>query len=387
MREKSVKTTKSHISKLQYGDPPFKRFKNSPALPIGLILFIASISLLIWNETVSFRAGRSLSECSGLVVSVSNEKVREENDGKLIYVTGTATTDESVEDELFGISEKAIALRRTVEMFQWEEIKSEETNDSNEPKYTFSYQRVWSPEVISSADFSESKSHHNPGHMPYEGETITASHVTVGDFTLSDSLVKKIKNFEPFPADSLYIPRFPAALKKRVQIHEGAYYVSSDPIDPDIGDLKIYFHIVKPSTVSIIAKQSGKTLVPYETGKNETVELLEPGVVKAEDMFKRAISEHKTRSIVLRVFCFFLMCFAFLALFEPISILGEINPFIASMVKSGMGIFAVISALSLWTVTMGFIWLFHSPVFSILLFLISGSIFVTFISFIKKYKK
>ncbi|MEQ8225622.1 MAG: TMEM43 family protein [Candidatus Eremiobacterota bacterium] len=382
MREKSVKTTKSHISKLQYGDPPFKRFKNSPALPVGLILFIASICILIWNETVSFRAGRNLSEGARLVVSVSNEKVREENDGKLIYVTGTATTDEPVEDELFGISEKALMLRRTVEMFQWEETKSEGTNDSNEPEDTVSYQRVWSPELISSAGFSGT--HHNPGHMPYDGKTITASHVTIGDFTLSDSLVKKIKNFEPFPADSLYIPRFPADLKKRVQIHDGVYYASSDPIDPDIGDLKIYFHIVKPSQVSIIAKQSGKTLVPYGTGKNEHIELLEPGVVKAEDMFKRAMSEHKTRATVIRIFCFFLMCFAFLALFEPVSILGEINPFIASMVKGGMGIFAVPSAMSLWTLAMGFVWLFHSPLFSIFLFLISGGICFTFICFIRK---
>jgi len=212
MREKSIKTKKSPISKLQYGDPPFKRFKNSPALPIGLILFIASISLLIWNETVSFRAEKHLLEGLRLVVPVSNEKAEEENDGKLIYVTGTATTDETVEDELFGISEKALMLRRTVEMFQWEETKSEGNNDSNEQEDTFSYQRVWSPEVISSAGFSESKSHHNPGHMPYEGKTITASHVTIGDFTLSDSLVKKMKNFEPFPADSLYIPRFPAEI-------------------------------------------------------------------------------------------------------------------------------------------------------------------------------
>ncbi|MEQ8192166.1 MAG: TMEM43 family protein, partial [Candidatus Eremiobacterota bacterium] len=288
--------------------------------------------------------------------------------------------------ELFGISEKALLLRRTVEMFQWEEIKSEGSNDSNEPEDTFSYQRVWSPEVISSAGFSESKSHHNPGHMPYEGKTITASHVTIGDFTLSDSLVKKINNFEPFPADSLYIPRFPAELKKRVQIHEGAYYVSSDPIDPDTGDLKIYFHIVKPSTVSIIAKQSGKTLVPYGTGTDENIELLEPGVVKAEDMFKRAISEQKTRATVLRIFCFFIMCFAFLALFEPVSILGEINFFIGSLVKPGMGIFALSSALSLWLLAMGFIWLFHSPLFSILLFLISGGMFFTFICFIGKVK-
>ena len=384
MREKSVKRTKSHISKLQYGDPPFKRFKNSPALPIGLILFIASICILIWNETVSFRADKHLSEGLRLVVPVSNEKAEEKNDEKLIYVTGTATADETVEDELFGISEKALILRRTVEMCQWEETKSEGSNDSNEPEDTFSYQRVWSPEVISSAGFSERKSHHNPGHMPYEGETITASHVTIGDFTLSDSLVKKINNFEPFPADSLYIPRFPADLKKKVQIHEGAYYVSSDPIDPAIGDLKIYFHIVKPSPVSIIAKQSGKTLLSYGTGKTEAIELLEPGVVKPEDMFNKAMSEHRTRAIVLRVFSFFIMCFAFLALFEPVSILGEINPFIASMVKGGMGIFAVPSAMSLWTVAMGFIWLFHSPVFSILLFLISGGICFTFICFIRK---
>jgi len=79
VREKSVETTKSHISKLQYGDPPFKRFKNSPALPIGLILFIASISLLIWNETAGFRADKHLSEGLRLVVPVSNGTVEEGN--------------------------------------------------------------------------------------------------------------------------------------------------------------------------------------------------------------------------------------------------------------------------------------------------------------------
>ena len=57
------------------------------------------------------------------MISVAEDKVDTANDGKLVHLTGLATTEDVLEDNDFGISANAIKLKRAVQMYQWKETK------------------------------------------------------------------------------------------------------------------------------------------------------------------------------------------------------------------------------------------------------------------------
>ena len=92
---------------------------------IGIILILVSLGVLWWNEGRAVKTARSLEEGGGAVVSVAADKVDAQNEGKLVHLTGLATTDEILADPVFGISDKAIRLDRDVEMYQWHEKRED----------------------------------------------------------------------------------------------------------------------------------------------------------------------------------------------------------------------------------------------------------------------
>ena len=58
---------------------------------IGIVLIIAAIVLLFWNEGRAVTTARSLAEGSHAVVAVGSASVDPANDGKLVYVGGDLT--------------------------------------------------------------------------------------------------------------------------------------------------------------------------------------------------------------------------------------------------------------------------------------------------------
>ena len=94
---------------------------------IGLLLIIGMVVLLFWNEGRAVTTARSLAEGAGAVVSVGADAVDAANEGKLIHVSGTVTTDSTPEDPDFAISATGVRLVRNVEMFQWKEESHSET--------------------------------------------------------------------------------------------------------------------------------------------------------------------------------------------------------------------------------------------------------------------
>lgn len=93
----------------------------------GVVLFLASFPLLWWNEGRAVDRMRDLEEGQAAAVSVQSDRVDAGNEGKLVHTTGTATTDEELADEALGVKAVGLRLRRSVEMFQWEEEKHTKT--------------------------------------------------------------------------------------------------------------------------------------------------------------------------------------------------------------------------------------------------------------------
>src|SRR5690606_8641736 len=127
----------------------FGRIKNSiGGLFFGILLVIAAIILLWWNEGRAVRVAKGLSEGAGIVVSVSADSVASEHEGKLVHLSGPLATDETLYDEVFAVTApKALKLKRQVEMYQWTEQQSSKTEKKlgggEETVTTYTYQKTW----------------------------------------------------------------------------------------------------------------------------------------------------------------------------------------------------------------------------------------------------
>src|SRR5580692_3300175 len=120
----------------------------------GLVMFIVAFPVLFWNEGRAVQTAKSLEEGASEVVSVTADSVENTNEGKLVYVTGDATTTETLSDPEFGVTVSALKLQRVAEMYQWKESRnshSEKKIGGGETTVTsYKYEKVWSPKLINS---------------------------------------------------------------------------------------------------------------------------------------------------------------------------------------------------------------------------------------------
>ena len=114
----------------------------------GGVLAVVAVLVLFWNEGRAVNRAQALKEGGGAVVAVDAERVDPANDGKLVHLSGLATTTETLADGEFGIVTNALKLRRNAEMYQWKEItsqsKGKNLGGSETTRTTYSYDKMWS---------------------------------------------------------------------------------------------------------------------------------------------------------------------------------------------------------------------------------------------------
>lgn len=323
---------------------------------IGIILILVSIGLLFWNEGRAVKRAQTLEEGSGAVVSVAADQVSPANEGKLVHFSGMATTPQTVNDPEFGISVNALRLERKVEMYQWEEksSSSEKKNvgGSATTTTTYTYNKTWSDRLISSGSFNQVADHQNPSSMPYPSQTFTAQAVTVGGFLLTESLLNKIGGAEKLKEE----------------------YRGASAANPQIGDVRITFSVVKPQMVSIIAKQTGNTLAPYQTSNGEPLELLEAGTKDAAAMFKSAVSSNQTMTWILRFVGWLLMFFGFATILKPLVVVADVIPFLGNLLQKGVSLLSFVIATPISLLVIAVAWIFYRPLIGIILLVVGALI-------------
>jgi hypothetical protein len=342
----------------------------------GIVLFLVAFPLLFWNEGRAVRTAKSLAEGASAVVSVASDTVNPANEAKLVHMTGEATTTETLSDPEFGISVPAIKLERRVEMYQWEEEKKSESRTKlgggRETVTTYTYKQDWSPRLIDSSSFKKREGHENPRAMPVSSQSWTAKKVTLGAFTLSEAQVGSLNKFEAFSADETAAAALPPAMKKRAKLDNGGYYLGGDPASPAIGDTKVTFQIVRPATVSIVARQIGNTFEAYLAKAGGSILLLAYGTASADSMFKTAEETNVVITWVLRVGGFLLMALGLFLVLRPFVVLADVIPMLGTLLGVGIGLFVSVVAGSLTLVTIAVSWLFFRPLLGIILLVLAG---------------
>ena len=340
-------------------------FDSIKGVVVGIVLFVASFPLLWWNEGRAVVTSESLGEGEKSVVLVSADSVNPANEGRLVHLSGMATTAETLTDPVFAVTLPALRLVREVEMFEWQEEKKDEktknAGGSETTTTTYTYDKKWSDALIRSEAFKKPVDHHNPGTMPYDGKDLLAASAKVGAFSFPEDAIKHLSKFETVPYDADARAKLPPDLQSKAQPVDGRLYIGKTPSDPQIGDVRISFKVVRPQVVSVVAQQTAGALRPYRAKAGDEVLLVEPGAVEAKTMFKEAEAGNGVLTWSLRGVGFLLMAIGMGLFLKPIATAGDFIPMIGSFVGVSTFVFAFFVAAALTSITIATAWIVHRP--------------------------
>lgn len=357
----------------------FSRLKSSVSgILVGLALVLGSFVLLFWNEGRAVRTHKMLQEGAGIVVSVDSQRVDPRHEGRLVHMTGMASTDEKLTDPLFRVSVTGLRLARQVEMLQWHESKSSKTSKKlgggTETVTTYAYSKKWSANLIDSSSFQEAAGHGNPDSFVIKPASWQAKNVRLGAFRLNDRQIAAITAAETLPLSKKNRPDKDLAGKGRVV--DGIMYFGSKKHDR-VGDIRVSLQVVKPVQLSVIARQTGDSFTPYKTEAGGHLQMLRPGTATAEQMFSSAEAGNTLLTWILRFVGLGLMFAGFKLILRVFSVLADIVPLAGSIIGAGTGLIAFLTALILSLTTIAFAWVFYRPLIGGALF--AGALIVTVI--------
>lgn len=357
----------------------------------GIVLFIVAFPLLFWNEGRAVKRAQTLAAGASSVISVEADKVLPENDGKLVHVSGKLISDATLTDPEFGISVTGIRLTRKVEMYQWNEKSSSKTEKKlggGEKKTTvYSYEKVWSDRLISSADFKEA-GHDNPAMFPFTTQKWQARDVKLGAFQLPEDMISRIgqSRRHELPADFQLTGTRKGYVKDSViyvyNVQENRNLDVAQAIERafgslEIGDIRITYTCVVPHDVSVVAKQQGQTFCPY-TIKDDTILLMSDSVQSADTMFQGAQSSSNVMTWLLRLVGFLMMYIGLGMVLRPLSVLADLIPLIGDLIGAGASMVSFLIAMPCTLFTIAFAWLFYRPLIAVPLLIagIAGLVFL-----------
>lgn len=351
------------------GQSLFARIRSSfVGMIMGLVLAIGMVAMLFWNEGRAVTTARSLAEGAGIVVSVSPAAVDPANEGRLVHVSGPVGTDHVPADADFGIAEAAIRLVRKAEMFQWRETsRTHDPDDGGETVRVYSYATGWESSPVDSSRFNDPAGHQNPP-MEVQGRTFQVPDAALGGFRLDQRVLDRIGGARPvaLTPDRTETIQQAVGAGVKASVVDGRIYLGVDPREPRVGDYRIGYDMVPLGPVSIVARQSGDGLEPYQTRAGDRILMVSSGAVSADAMFEEAISGNTVLTWILRVAGLGLLGLGFILVLGPISMIGGAIPLIGGLVRLGLGIVAFMAAAVIGSATIALAWIFYRPVAALL---------------------
>ncbi|MGK7394894.1 MAG: TMEM43 family protein [Candidatus Cyclobacteriaceae bacterium M3_2C_046] len=349
---------------------------------MGIVFILLAIGLLWWNEGRAVKTAKGLKEGAAALVEIQANQVITENEGKLVYLTGKAETENILKDEEFGVAVNALKLQRKVEMYQWveetEEKKDKQVGGSETTTTTYNYIKEWSSSPVSSKNFRIQEGHQNPAGFPYENYEELAPEVTLEAFNLTNSIVSDINGYQRFT-------NFEESPQQEYLTGEMYYIGTGTSANPEIGDVKISFMYVPAQQISLIAAQQGATFIPYSTSTGTSIELVENGQISSASMFAAAHSKNNLWTWILRIIGFGLMTAGFVSIFRPLSVIADLVPIIGNIIEMGTGLISGVISFALSFITIATAWIYYRPVLGSILLVTGLSVLVLF--YLKAQKK
>mmetsp|Transcript_27776 Transcript_27776/g.58155 ORF Transcript_27776/g.58155 Transcript_27776/m.58155 type:complete len:310 (-) Transcript_27776:1672-2601(-) len=273
-------------------------------------------------------------------------------------------------------------------MYQWVEKTNTETEKnlggSTTTTKTYSHEKKWMDWIVPTEEFHVPAGHENPDAFPFDRSTSLANDATIGAFTLSEDVLRKMYDYEDVKLPSSLLNDIPEETKSNLVGEDktfaaygenGIYVGAGTEAEPKVGDVRVTFSRVPAQTITLIAEQEGKTFGPFKTSNDRDILLVESGTLTSEEMFDEANKDTTNTAWIVRGVCFFVMWIAFWVIADPLSVFADVVPFLGNCVDRLAGIISFIVALCVSLVTIALAWLFFRPVFSLCIFVGVGVVF------------
>jgi hypothetical protein len=377
------------VTKTTYGG----RLKNAlSGVAAGFVMLIAGTVLLFWNEGRTVKTTRMLKEAQGVCVELpSIDAVDAEYDGKMIHASGFAGTEDILNEGMFDISVNAIKLIRTSEYYQWVEHEHSETKDKvgggQETVTTYTYSKEWVSSPVNSSSFEDPdyRGIDNEVLLNVENKTCQAENVTFGAYTFPESLISQMNNSKPLTVElkpevaKYYEDEFHrvynvSADQSFVHPTGNVLYIGVNPNSPRVGDVRVTFKQVLPGDVSILAVVNGSTFGKFTAKNGYSLITLEDGTVSMDEMFANEHASNKTLGWILRIIGILLVFFGFKNIFNIITQLLKVLPFLGNIANLGVNLVAGVLAFAWSLIVIAIAWLWYRPLLGILLLAIAAAL-------------
>lgn len=337
----------------------FGKIKNALVGTIfGLIVFIGAFILLWWNEGNSVRIAKMDGFVKKNVISINSAPINPAYNNKLVYTTGNAISNETLNDGLISVP-SAVGLFRNVQMYQWQEEARTSTHKnvggSSTSTTTYSYTQQWLPNLVNSSAFKQA-GHQNPASFPIEPTKIYAKNVSLGAFTLTSDIIEQIKannTINNLPANPNY------------NVMQGYYYLGQNPSIPQVGDCKIaYTYIPSGTQISVIGGQYNNYLVNYMTPEGKFLNVT-MGISSIDEIMKNLDTRNILVTMGFRLLGIIMIWIGLSLLLAPITILADILPILGNVVNAIKGLILGLISVLLGLITISLAWLAYRPIIAI----------------------
>jgi len=336
----------------------------------GIALMLAMLVLLFTNEGRAVKTARGLAQGSGTLVMASPQQVNPAQEGQLVYLAGQTSTPLALVDAQTGVQAPALRLARKVQMYQWVQSSSSKKElavggtETTTTQYDYALQ--WQEQQHDSARFQQPEGHANPA-MALASETFSAQGVQLGNWSIDAAVLDKLSASHIHAAPQADLATLQTTLGKAlpVTLVDDALVVSSNPQQPSLGDYRISYQLAPVQPISVIGRQAGHGIAPWQSDSGTELLLVTAGVVPAAQMLDRAVSANHTMTWIWRVLGTVLMIVAFSSILGPLSVAASVLPLLGRVLAMGTGLIATGLGLGLSVLTIGVAWLVYRPLLSL----------------------
>ena len=357
---------------------------------LGPAMLVMAVYLLFNNEGDYLNTAQALDELQPLVQQVENTTTPDAAlEGKPVHLSGTATTDDVLTDETYGVQTQGIMLRRNVQYVQWVEKKTKRIGDdkksvfmsdseyrrSRDDEWVYSYHLTWVNAPINSATFHH-EHYRSANYTHYKEAPLKqwATNVQVGGYKLSPGQISRING-----DDVRVTPKqVPESVKKHAMLHgdylfighapEGSTYYPLNPQAPSVGDVRISWRQTSPQRpVSLVAVQKGNSFEPYTAANGAVIDLFYTDTLGMTQCFDKARATNTLNLWMVRMGGWLMFWGAFACMLKP---LAGMVPVCRKLAEAG----AIVISLLLGSVgcllTISVSWLFCRPVLAALMLVV-----------------
>jgi hypothetical protein len=374
-----VKTTKN------YGNRLLDSLKGAGK---GFILFGIGTILLFVNEGIYVKTNKTINEVKKTFVKMNDiSAVDSAFNGKLIHANGFADTQDVLSDAQFGAGERAIALVRTVEYYQYAERSKTEKKDkvggSEETTTTYTYEERWVSAPVNSGGFKDPA--YQKSNFVLENEVKSqiqyAKNVTFGAYKLPDFIITSIRGSVPaeLHISNNELAQWNNRITKRItdlglksdggaalaHVQGNMVYLGKSPSAPQIGDVRITLAKVQPTDISIIARVVGSTFEEYTARNGDRVGWVAMGTVSADTMIQNAIKLNNIITWLLRVLGVIFVVSGLKMVFAILPTLFKVLPPLAKIVGAGLTLVCAVGGGAWSLAIIAIAWLFYRPLIGI----------------------